>query len=154
MRNFWDRIVIFLNLPLSAQALYRRHPDPAVPFLRGAHRCRIQHAGGHMEHSLHGERRAASMDDLIDIGSTESASSGRRKRTHQNNLSLCLCWLRRPLSSPQETTCLNRILGKIIPGMKVVFVTFYAVWTVQHDGNCYIYIFLVLRSFKKVLLYI
>lgn len=138
----------FLNLPLSAQALYRRHPDPAVPFLRGAHRRWIQHASGHMEHSLHGERRAASMDDLIDISSTETVSSGGRRQTHQNNLFLCLCWIRRPLSSPQETTCLNRILGKIIPGMKVVFVTFYAVWTVQHYGNGCIYIFLAIRSFK------
>lgn len=31
-----------------------------------------------------------------------------------------LCRLHRLLSSPQGTTCLNHILGKIIPGMKVL----------------------------------
>lgn len=40
----------------SAQALYRRHPDTAVPIFRGAHWFWIQHTSRYMEHSLHGER--------------------------------------------------------------------------------------------------
>lgn len=32
----------------------------------------------------------------------------------------CVCIVLRPLSLPQGTTCLNHILGKIIPEMKVL----------------------------------
>lgn len=90
---------------------------------------------------------------LADISSTVTVSSGRRQQTHQNSLFLCLCWIHRPLSSPQGTTCLNRILGKIIPGMKVSLFMLYVLRTVQHYGNCYIYIFTVLRCIYNVVLH-
>lgn len=84
-----------------------------------------------------------SMSYPIDISSIPTGASCGSKQTHQNSLFLCLCWILRPLSSPRGTTCLNRILGKIIPGMKVVLFMFYPIRTVQHYGNGNIYILTV-----------
>lgn len=41
-------------LPRAAQAFYRRHPDSAVSFTRGADRIWLQHTCRHLEHCLHG----------------------------------------------------------------------------------------------------